>query len=127
MNGSILTEDAYTRRDPRIINWGESSEIPTTSQTTWSSLYSVPIQNQAQIYVGTTTLSGAYINGNIPVLLTAESFGITYYIATELGYVKIVGSDGSQRYYFGNLSDFNVSQIDTYSRLIIPGLYNLNL
>jgi hypothetical protein len=91
---------------------------------------SVPIQNQALLYSGTATLSGPFIGGGgpaIPVLLTAESFGVTYYIAHQNGFVKMVGSDGSQLYFQGELADFNVAQIDTYSRHIVPGMYNLNL
>jgi hypothetical protein len=82
-------------------------------------------------YYGKATLSGTYIISPIQVIATAEKDGITYYIAQDIvnsvSYIKMVGTDASQRYYIGSVNDFSTEKISTYTLLPDPGRYVLNL
>ena len=124
----------YTRwvRDPAFWSkrkFADDANKPAPMSVCIGAEVVVPIH--AIPYSGSATLSGSYIRSPIPVIATAEKNGITYYIAQDIAnsvsYIKMVGTDASQRYYVGSISDFSTEKISTYTLLTTPGLYVLNL
>ena len=125
MNGSTLTEDAYTRRDPRIINWGESTEIPMTSQTSWSSVgETVAITEPTYVpfttpYFGNRQMAGgagAYMYPEtVPIQTVGMSQNMTVYLSFADGhYTRILREDGASKYIPGDVTQTFDGQWDSY-------------
>lgn len=64
----------------------------------------------------TKIMYGPWISADIPVQSTKMlSNNVIVYMIQERAYTKMVTSDGQEKYYIGNISDFNPSNWNSYS------------
>jgi hypothetical protein len=148
VNSTYKTQYCIVSSEQDAINYCNSESTcagyVTNSPTTYQLLNKQPVKNEAangtyyqkyktsylQPYRGSGTMSGPWIEKGekfLPIQLTTNINGITYYIIQDKEFVKFASatSGATPKYYVGTISQFDPSKWNTYSDVPV-GNYIVN-